>query len=68
MNRQSFLVDPYSSLDFKTVFGKGKVLMGVQNVKGSDERDPILAIKSVWKYDKGWQLVKAQVKPVKGSK
>ncbi|PAL08068.1 hypothetical protein [Peribacillus simplex] len=62
------LVDPYSSLDFKTVFGKGKVLMGVQNVKGSDDRDPILAIKSVWKYDKGWQLVKVQVKPVKGSK
>ncbi|MES1041043.1 hypothetical protein [Peribacillus simplex] len=61
------LVDPYSSLDPKTVFGKGKGLMGVQNVKGSDGRLPILKIKSVWKYDNGWQLVKAQVKPVKGS-
>ncbi|MCM3675380.1 hypothetical protein M3699_16240 [Peribacillus simplex] len=60
------LVDPYSSLDFKTVFGKGKALMGVQNVKGPDERDSILEIKSVWKYNNGWQLVKAQVKPAKG--
>ncbi|WP_350302520.1 hypothetical protein [Peribacillus frigoritolerans] len=61
------LVDPYSSLDPKTVFGKGKSLMGVQNVKGSDEPVPILKIKSIWKYDNGWQLVKAQVKPVNGS-
>ncbi|MBO0999516.1 hypothetical protein IOC57_17420 [Bacillus sp. SD075] len=60
------LVDPYSSLDLKTVFGKGKALMGVQNVKGPDERDSILEIKSVWKYDNGWQLVKAQVKQAKG--
>lgn len=59
------LVDPYSSLDLKTVFGKGKALVGVQHVKGSDERDSILEIKSVWKYNNGWQLVKAQVKPVK---
>ncbi|MED3912525.1 hypothetical protein P4597_25890 [Peribacillus simplex] len=60
------LVDPYSSLDLKTVFGKGKALMGVQNVKGPDERDSILEIKSVWKYNNGWHLVKAQVKPAKG--
>ncbi|CAH0243652.1 hypothetical protein SRABI84_02945 [Peribacillus simplex] len=60
------LVDPYSSLDLKTVFGKGKALMGVQNVKGPDERDSILEIKSVWKYNNGWQLVKAQVKSAKG--
>lgn len=59
------LVDPYSSLDLKTVLGKGKGLMGIQNVKGSDERDPIFEIKSVWNYNNGWKLVKAQVKPVK---
>ncbi|RRN71307.1 hypothetical protein EI200_11365 [Peribacillus simplex] len=59
------LVDPYSSLDLKTVLGKGKGLIGIQHVKGSDESDPILEIKSVWNYNNGWQLVKAQVKPVK---
>ncbi|CAH0162059.1 hypothetical protein SRABI96_00977 [Peribacillus sp. Bi96] len=62
------LVDPYSTLDIKSILGKGKGLMGIQHVKGSDERDPILEIKSVWTYDKGWQLVKANVMPVKAKK
>ncbi|AXN41242.1 hypothetical protein [Peribacillus butanolivorans] len=62
------LVDPYSSLNLKTVFGKGKGLVGVQYVKGADERDPLMEIKSVWTYNDGWKLVKAQVKPIKVKK
>ncbi|WP_285766811.1 hypothetical protein [Peribacillus sp. SI8-4] len=62
------LVEPYSTLDFKSIFGKGKRLAGIQKVNGADERDPLLEIHSVWTYKNEWQLVKAKVKANKQKK
>ncbi|MGE7878216.1 hypothetical protein [Peribacillus muralis] len=62
------LIDPYSKLDIKTVFGKRKRLIGTQKVNGSDERDPLLEIESVWTYKHDWTLVKAKVKEIKVNK
>ena len=59
------LVNSYSSLKPKTLFGKGKGLSGVQYVMGTNERDPLLEIKSVWSFNHGWELIKTEVKPVK---
>ncbi|MCK1993600.1 hypothetical protein GW626_10010 [Peribacillus muralis] len=62
------LVNPYSTLDIKSVFGKGKRLIGIQKVSGADERDPLVEIQSVWTYKNEWKLVKAKVKEIKVNK
>ncbi|MFJ7747935.1 hypothetical protein [Peribacillus sp. NPDC097295] len=59
------LVNSYSSLKPKTFFGKGKGLSGVQYVMGSNERDPLLEIKSFWSFNHGWELIKTDIKPIK---
>ncbi|KWW21108.1 MULTISPECIES: hypothetical protein [Peribacillus] len=62
------LVNPYTTLDIKSVFGKRKRLIGIQKVNGADERDPLLEIQSVWTYENEWKLVKAKVKEIKANK
>lgn len=59
------LVNSYSSLKPKSLFGKGKVLTGIQYIMGTDNRDPLLEVKSIWSYNHNWELIKTEVKQVK---
>ena len=57
-------VGAYTSLKPKTFFGKRRGLSGIQYVKGADETDRLIEIQSLWKFNNGWTLVKAKMKPV----